>query len=59
MPATVDDLNAAARERTSPRPRPLEEATEERAPGFAKDLAASERLFTGPGSCEDLPLSFS
>ncbi|MGW9434848.1 hypothetical protein [Streptomyces sp. NPDC055607] len=61
MLATVGDLNAAARERPSPRPRPqpLEEAIEERAPGFAKDLAAAERFFTGPGSLEDLPLSFS
>ncbi|WP_411076542.1 hypothetical protein [Streptomyces sp. cmx-4-7] len=63
MPAAVDDLNAAARERPSPRPRrlprPLEEVIEERAPGFAKDLAAAEGFFTGPGSLEDLLLYFS
>ncbi|MFI9122812.1 hypothetical protein ACIGW0_26055 [Streptomyces bikiniensis] len=55
MLATVDDLNAAARERPSRRPRPLEEAIEERAPGFAKELAAAEGFFTGPGTLDDLP----
>ncbi|MGW4723460.1 hypothetical protein [Streptomyces sp. NPDC004291] len=53
MLATVTDLNASARDR--PSRRPLEEALEERAPGFARELAAAEAFFTGPGTLEDLP----
>ncbi|WP_435186799.1 hypothetical protein [Streptomyces sp. bgisy126] len=52
--ATAADLDAAARERPSRRAQPLEQALAERAPGFAKDLAATEAFFTGPGSLEDL-----
>ncbi|MFJ7129268.1 hypothetical protein [Streptomyces sp. NPDC098101] len=53
MLVTVTDLNASARDR--PARRPLEEVLEERAPGFARELAAAEAFFTGPGTLEDLP----
>ncbi|WP_053648944.1 MULTISPECIES: hypothetical protein [unclassified Streptomyces] len=54
MLAAAADLSAAARERPARRPRPLGEEIEERAPGFARELAAAEGFFTGPGTLDDL-----
>ncbi|MFG3049413.1 hypothetical protein ACGFZP_00480 [Kitasatospora sp. NPDC048239] len=56
MLATVAELNAAARSRPPQERQDLDQALAEREPRFAKDLAAAERFFTGPGSLEDLPL---
>ncbi|MFI9325949.1 hypothetical protein ACIGZJ_00215 [Kitasatospora sp. NPDC052868] len=56
MLATVAELNAAARNRPPQERQDLDQALAEREPRFAKDLAAAEHFFTGPGSLEDLPL---
>ncbi|MER5866645.1 hypothetical protein [Kitasatospora sp. NPDC002040] len=58
MLTTIDDLNAKTRRQPQQRPGDLDQALAEREPRFARDLAAAERFFTGPGSLEDLLLFF-
>lgn len=58
MLEVVAERNAAARSGTSQERPDLGEALDRRRPGFAKDLAAAEAFFTGPGSLEDLLLFF-
>ncbi|MFF7728260.1 hypothetical protein [Streptomyces sp. NPDC008001] len=44
--------------RTVPRGQTVEEAVRRQHPEFARELAAAEAFFTGPGSLEDLPQFF-
>ncbi|MFE7244879.1 hypothetical protein ACFU9C_43650, partial [Streptomyces sp. NPDC057580] len=53
MLATLAERNQSPQQRQD-----LNQALAEREPGFAKDLAAAEGFFTGPGSLEDLSLFF-
>ncbi|MFJ3791382.1 hypothetical protein [Kitasatospora sp. NPDC090091] len=56
MLAAIADRNAAARSRPPGHRESLDQALARREPRFAKNLAAAEAFFTGPGSMEDLSL---
>ncbi|MCG6499819.1 hypothetical protein [Kitasatospora sp. A2-31] len=56
MLATIADRNTAARSRPAGQQETLDQALARREPQFARNLAAAEAFFTGPGSMEDLSL---